>query len=335
MLRMRGLKPDVMKHEGLIDLEESTGLPIRLCFIGLWTACDRRGRFLWRPRSLRAEVFPLDTFDFAPVLDALESGDFVRHYTGPDGREYGWIPGFPIHQNINPQESESVFPPHPDDDTIPTRAPRVRHASPTRQPRATDAPERAPDASRRVPDERKGKEDERKGTEPVCAPAPAREGDEPFFVSEAALQANAIVDAYPANGNRYGCVAAVLTAIQSGEDPVVMLAKVRAHAACWHALPLKEQRYCPSLDTYFAQGRWRDNPRAHPWTLAKDGPASGPSAAAKKMRPPPDAAESAWLAAARELWPDMAPDARKADIPVSRQRRVDQFLAEKKEGAAA
>jgi hypothetical protein len=114
-----------------------------------------------------------------------------------------------------------------------------------------------------------------------------REREEPLFVSSAARQAEEIVAAYPANGNRYAAVAAVIAAIDSGEDPSMILASVRAHAACRLALPLSERRFTPGLDGYFAEGRWRDNPAEHPWTVAKNGAHQGPAPTPKKLKAPP------------------------------------------------
>ncbi len=71
MGRIRSVKPEVFKHDGLFDLERETGLPLRLAWIGLWTVCDREGRFPWRPRVLKPEILPHDSIDFADVLNAF------------------------------------------------------------------------------------------------------------------------------------------------------------------------------------------------------------------------------------------------------------------------
>jgi hypothetical protein len=109
MARIRTVKPELFKHEDLFDLESSCGLPIRLAFIGLFTCCDRDGRFKWRPRTLKLDVLPHDDIDFSRVLDALASRGFVRKYA-VNGEEYGCIPSFAKHQVINNRESESELP---------------------------------------------------------------------------------------------------------------------------------------------------------------------------------------------------------------------------------
>jgi hypothetical protein len=113
MARIRTIKPEFFAHEGLFDLESSSGLPVRLAFAGLWTVADREGRFKWRPRSIKKDVLPYDDVDFVAVLNALEGAGFLRRYV-VDGEEYGLIPAFNKHQHINTREAQSTIP-APDD----------------------------------------------------------------------------------------------------------------------------------------------------------------------------------------------------------------------------
>lgn len=116
MARIRTVKPELFKHEDLFDLEQQSHLPVRLAFIGLFTCCDREGRFKWRPRTLKADIFPHDELDFSRVLDALATRGFVVRYR-VDGEEFGAIPTFGKHQIINNRESESYLP-APDESSI-------------------------------------------------------------------------------------------------------------------------------------------------------------------------------------------------------------------------
>ncbi|MGO4210124.1 DnaA N-terminal domain-containing protein [Terriglobus sp. 2YAB30_2] len=151
MARIRTIKPDFFKHEDLFDLEQETGLPVRIAFAGLWTVADRDGRFEWKPRTLKTDVLPHDPVDFAQVLDALETRGFLNTYE-VDGRRYGVIPSWDRHQVINNRESQSVLPPPPQLDNV----------SPTREPRVQDADK---DSLTHAPAEGKGREGERKGRE--------------------------------------------------------------------------------------------------------------------------------------------------------------------------
>jgi hypothetical protein len=109
MARIRTVKPELFRHEELFELEQSTGLPIRVSFIALFTVCDREGRFKWRPRQLKLDCLPYDEIDFSRVLDALMTRGFIQKYK-VSGVEYGCIPSFTTHQVINNRESASQLP---------------------------------------------------------------------------------------------------------------------------------------------------------------------------------------------------------------------------------
>lgn len=134
MGRIRCVKPDLFRHEGLFEAERKTGLPLRVSFIGLFTTVDREGRFRWRPRQLKLDVLPFDEVDFANVLEALRTHGFIVHYLS-GGEEYGAIPSWHKHQVINNRESASCLPDPAQcqhvDHASGTREARVRHATPT------------------------------------------------------------------------------------------------------------------------------------------------------------------------------------------------------------
>src|ERR1051326_4206466 len=109
MARIRTVKPELAAHEGLYDLELETGLPIRFAWCMLFTVADRAGRFVWRPRTLKAQILPHDNIDFSRVLDAWVAREFIRKYRVKT-EWYGWIPTFLKHQVINNRESASTLP---------------------------------------------------------------------------------------------------------------------------------------------------------------------------------------------------------------------------------
>lgn len=167
MARIRTVKPSLLKHEDLFDLEAATGMPLRIAFVGLFTVCDREGRFIWKPRTLKTDVLPHDSVDFSRVLDALASCGFLRKYV-IDGEEYGVIPSFKRHQVINNKESASFLPEPTEESYVSmscTREPRVGYAITT--------------PLSKFQGEGKGREEEGKGTgrEQGCdgaSPPPAR-----------------------------------------------------------------------------------------------------------------------------------------------------------------
>lgn len=160
MARIRTIKPEFFKNWKLYQAEAESGLPLRISFAGLWTVCDREGRFEWIPQQLRLDALPYDDVDFSRVLDALWTRGYVEKYA-VDGHEFGWIPGFADHQVINNRESSSILP-EPNENNILTRDARVSDAKVTR--------------IKSAPAERKGKEGKgREGEGADTPPCPHQE----------------------------------------------------------------------------------------------------------------------------------------------------------------
>lgn len=118
MARIRTIKPEFFRHEELFEAEKASGLPLRIAFAGMFTVCDRDGRFKWQPRVLKLDVMPFDDVDFAAVLDALADHGFIEKYS-VDGCTYGHIPSWSKHQHVNQREPESTIP-APDEDSART-----------------------------------------------------------------------------------------------------------------------------------------------------------------------------------------------------------------------
>lgn len=129
MARIRTVKPELFRHEALFEAEQQCKLPLRLAYIGLFTACDREGRFKWKPRALKLDVLPYDQVEFSRVLDALVTHGFIVKYQF-EGDEFGCIPTWSQHQVINNRESTSVLP-CPEESTTCTHEARVDDASVT------------------------------------------------------------------------------------------------------------------------------------------------------------------------------------------------------------
>jgi hypothetical protein len=136
-MRIRTIKPELYKHDDLYDLENETGLPIRIAYTGLFCASDREGRFLWKPRRLKAEILPYDDIDFSRVLHALFTRGFLVKYASKDGKEYGFIPSFKEHQVINNKETASKLPDPEECEILSDNG--DLHASATRDPREDHA----------------------------------------------------------------------------------------------------------------------------------------------------------------------------------------------------
>lgn len=114
MPRIRYIKPDFFKDEDLAFLDPK----IRLFFAGLWCWADKSGRMEYRPKFLKAEIFPYEDFDSVKALDILENPDiperkdkkFIIIYVS-NGVKYIQINGFSKHQTPHKTEKESLIPP--------------------------------------------------------------------------------------------------------------------------------------------------------------------------------------------------------------------------------
>ena len=112
-MRIRTVKPEFFKHEELFDAEIETKLPLRISFAGLFCACDREGRFKWRPRKLKSDILPYDEINFEKILEALEKFGFIHKYY-VDNNAYGVVINFSKHQKPNNKEKESEIPEPPE-----------------------------------------------------------------------------------------------------------------------------------------------------------------------------------------------------------------------------
>lgn len=105
MPRIRTIKPDFMRHEGLQDLEvEHPGSYIMLTYVGLWMMCDKNGIFQYRPRQLKLDILPFIPFDMQSTLTILENNGYLKKYT-VDGKDFGIIPTFRSHQRLSGKEA--------------------------------------------------------------------------------------------------------------------------------------------------------------------------------------------------------------------------------------
>lgn len=106
-MRSRNIKPGFFKNEILPDCSDKA----RLLFIGLWCYCDREGKFEWRPKKIKAEIFPYENPNIDKLLQELNEKNFIFKY-----EIYGLILNFLRHQNPHPHEAKSTIP-NPDENT--------------------------------------------------------------------------------------------------------------------------------------------------------------------------------------------------------------------------
>lgn len=108
-MRSRNVKPGFFLNEELAELP----FEARILFIGLWCYADREGRFEWRPKRIKVEIFPYDNVDVTNFLRYLTKKNFISQYR-VDGCDYGVIQNFKKHQRPHNTEKPSDLPPPPE-----------------------------------------------------------------------------------------------------------------------------------------------------------------------------------------------------------------------------
>lgn len=158
MARIRSIKPEFFVDEDLQDLEaENPGKFCMLVFAGLWGHCSRFGVFEWRPRTLKLSILPFLNYDLAETLCLLEKAGFIARFF-VDGREYGHVRSFEMHQRISGKEalSSPVLPLPPGNGIGEAPGNTVGESSEGEKGNTGEAPGKHPESQ-----ERKGKEREK------------------------------------------------------------------------------------------------------------------------------------------------------------------------------
>lgn len=118
MARARNIKPGFFKNEILAEMEISH----RLLFVGLWTLADREGRIEDRPKRIKLELFPWDSFDIDEGLSELAKAGFIERYEA-DGKKVIAILSFLKHQTPHGTEKDSDLPEKDGSYTVHERTP--------------------------------------------------------------------------------------------------------------------------------------------------------------------------------------------------------------------
>ena len=107
-MRKRLLSPGFFLNEELAECDPMA----RLLFVGLTLYCDKQGKFEWRPKKIKATLFPYDPCDIHSLLRQLQTPTLIVQYN-VNGNEYGIIPKFLDHQNPHKNEKPSSLPDPP------------------------------------------------------------------------------------------------------------------------------------------------------------------------------------------------------------------------------
>ena len=111
-MRSRIIQPGFFKNEYLAEYDFTT----RILFQGLWLLADREGKLEYRPKQIRAEIFPHDDVDVIKMIENNLSPHFIILYS-INKTNYIKIINFEKHQSIHWNESESLIP-EPQEDSL-------------------------------------------------------------------------------------------------------------------------------------------------------------------------------------------------------------------------
>ncbi|MEA2914462.1 MAG: hypothetical protein QOJ15_6543 [Bradyrhizobium sp.] len=105
MARIRSVHPGLFKDEAFMELS----MAARVLVIGIWTLADDHGVFEWKPRLIRAEVFPSDNVEIEPLLDELIAQHCIQRFNN-SGRTYAVIRNFCLYQRPRMPSYRHPFP---------------------------------------------------------------------------------------------------------------------------------------------------------------------------------------------------------------------------------
>jgi hypothetical protein len=166
MARIRCIKPEFWTAEQIAECSTNA----RLTFIGLWNFCDDQGVHPAKPKTLKAELFPMDDFPAATVAEWV--GELIKvgllDSFVHEGETYWYVTGWAKHQRIDRPSCK-----HP--------APPAKNSTSRPPPRA----EQSQSARRTPPPGMEGNGKERKGVDSAAPkaraiPTPAKNGKTPI-----------------------------------------------------------------------------------------------------------------------------------------------------------
>ena len=108
-MRSRIIRAEFFTDENILGLS----MAARMFFIGLWCVADRAGRFEWKPKQLKVQIFPGDNIEVEPLLNELCICKLVHAYAF-ECKHFGVITNFLKHQSINRNEAQSKIPQPPE-----------------------------------------------------------------------------------------------------------------------------------------------------------------------------------------------------------------------------
>lgn len=178
MARIRSIHPGLATDEAFMEMS----MPAKAAWPLLWTQCDDQGAFEWKPKTLKAAIFPGETVQFDTILSEFERLNCVKRIE-IDGREIGLVRNFCKYQSPKKPSCRFVIPAEfrtyvalkplssePGDDIAPpSSVPPPSQAPPV--------PHRFPTGTEIAGQREKEREKEREGKSQTTQPYDPREGN--------------------------------------------------------------------------------------------------------------------------------------------------------------
>lgn len=106
MSRIRSIHPGLWTDEAFMSLSAYA----RLLYIGLWNEAFDDGVFEWKPLTLKAKLFPVDTVDVRQLLAELVNAGCIKE-CAQVGKPYGLIRNFRVYQRPKKPNSSGMLRP--------------------------------------------------------------------------------------------------------------------------------------------------------------------------------------------------------------------------------
>lgn len=107
MARIRSVHPGLFTDESFM----TASIHARLLLIGLWTECWDDGVFDWKPLTLKARIFPVDSVDVSALLAELEALDIIKPFER-GGKRFGAVRNFCRFQRPKKPNNSGVISDH-------------------------------------------------------------------------------------------------------------------------------------------------------------------------------------------------------------------------------
>jgi len=230
-MRIRTIKPEFWTHEGLSSCSEFA----HLLAAALLNYADDQGYFNAHPRLIQSALFPLrDTsLSIQCALTELLNVGFLEFRCAPDGRCYGKVVNFTVHQRINRPVRSKIA------DLWPIMESSLHTHTQLTEPSLTEGNREG---------NREGDKEQGTGNRDIV-----RSAQPDLNLAES------IYAAYPRKVAKPAALRAITSALKT-TSAADLLAKTTAYAEAVASWPDADAKFVPHPATWYNQQRYLDDP---------------------------------------------------------------------------